>query len=104
MKLKQSTIGDYAEGDEDEENAIHISEIENFIDETSSSSSCTDNKVDADSSDSSPSHQSMCKIIGGIDNDAKCTEEKLPLLDRMEMSPISPIETDEMLWYYEINV
>lgn len=96
-KLKQSTIGDYEEGDEDEENAIHISEIESFIDETSSSSSCTNNKTDADSSDSSPSHRSMCKIIGGIDTDTKCIEEKVPLLDGMEMSPMSPVETDEML-------
>lgn len=96
VKLKQSTIGDYEEGDEDEENAIHISEIDSFIDETSSSSSCTNNnRADAGSSDSSPSHRSMCKIIGGIEE--KCIEEKVPLLDGMEMSPISPVGNDEML-------
>lgn len=98
-KLRQSNINDYEECDEDEVNAIHRAEVENFIDETSSSSGTSNNKVEAasGSTDSSPSHRSMCKIIGGIETDTRCTEEKIPLLDGMEMSPISPTETDEML-------
>lgn len=53
-------------------------------------------KTDNNSTDSSPSHRSMCKIIGGID-DSRHIEEKIPLLDGMEMSPISPVENNEML-------
>lgn len=53
-------------------------------------------KTDNASTDSSPSHRSMCKIIGGID-DSRHIEEKIPLLDGMEMSPISPVENNEML-------
>lgn len=97
MKLKQTTISDYEECDEDELNAIHRSDVENFIDDTSSSSGGINNKTENDSTDSSPSHRSMCKIIGGIEKDTRSTEEKIPLLDGMEMSPISPVETDKML-------
>lgn len=101
--LKQSTIGDYEEGEEDEANAIRLSEVECFIDETSSSSGYTNTNGSGEivsgsgSSDSSPSHRSMCKIMRNIDNDAKCIDENVPLLDGMEMSPISPVDTDEVL-------
>lgn len=116
MKLKQTTISsDCDECDEDDSISIHRSEIESFIDETSSTSSssgCHQSitgttgsnstltntvKTENNSTDSSPSHRSMCKIIGGIETDTRQTEEKLPLLDGMEMSAISPTETDEML-------
>lgn len=63
---------------------------------TLTNNSTTPSKTDNNSTDSSPSHRSMCKIIGGID-DNRHIEEKIPLLDGMEMSPISPVENNEML-------
>lgn len=127
VKLKQTTItSDCEECDEDEVNPIDRSEMESFIDETSSSSSggamnasgnggststitnttiSYHTKTESNSTDSSPSHRSMCKIMGGIESDTRRqTEEKIPLLDGMEMETISPTEPDEMLWYYEIEL
>lgn len=95
-KLKQSTTHDYEECEEDEANAISCSEIETFIDDTSSSSGAI-TKADNESSDSSSSHRDMCNIIGGIEKDTRCTEEKIPLLEGMEMSPMSPVDADELL-------
>lgn len=101
--LKHSAVGDYEEGDEDEANAIRLSEVECFIDESSSSSGYTNANVSGEtvsgsgSSDSSPSHRSMCKIMRSVDGNSKCIEENVPLLDGMEMSPISPVENDEVL-------
>lgn len=100
--LRQTTISnDCDECDEDE--TKNRSENESCMDETCSNSSnsayghvtltnsSTNSKTENNSTDSSPSHKSMCKIIGHI-------EEKIPLLDGMEMSPISPVEcTNEML-------
>lgn len=56
----------------------------------------SNSKAESNSTDSSPSHRSMCKIIGGLD-DHRHIEEKIPLLDGMEMSAISPVENNEML-------
>lgn len=85
-KLKQTAINDY---EDDEADAVkHCSvgvyrpEVVSFIDASSSS-------------DSSPSRQDICQIIGG--RDPCSAEEKTPLLEGMEMSPISPNESDEML-------
>lgn len=95
-RLKQTRINDCDESEEDEANAINRSEIESFIDDTSSSS-CTNLKTENDSTDSSPSHRDMCKIIGGVQKEIVCTEEKIPLLEGMEMSSMSPVDTDEVL-------
>lgn len=113
--LRQTTItNDYDECDEDESNGgvSQRSENESCHDETCSNSSnsayghvtltnssTTNSKSpENNSTDSSPSHRSMCKIIGGIDVDNRHIEEKIPLLDGMEMSPmISPVENNEML-------
>lgn len=85
-KLKQSAINDYDECDDQKSfPLINRNEVVTFIDDSSTSS------------DSSPSHRDMCQIIGGLEPDPGCSEEKTPLLDGMEMSPISPIESDEML-------
>lgn len=106
--LRQSTIvSDYEECDEDEchEMVAHSDDACS----NSSSSGCFHSNIMAgasttsatrtenNSTDSSPSHRSMCKIIGGIDADTRHIDEKVPLLDSMEMSPISPVETDELL-------
>lgn len=92
-KLKQTAINDYEECDEDDANAMDRSEIKDFIDDSSSNGTDT-----SSSSTSSPSHREICQFIGGIEpNDTRATEEKVPLLDGMEMSPISPVETDAML-------
>lgn len=104
--LRQSTIvSDYEECDEDE-SQDKIQHSDDACSNSSSSgcgitsitcaSSTTNTKTENNSTDSSPSHRSMCKIIGGIEGE-RHTEEKIPLLDSMEMSPISPVETDEML-------
>lgn len=84
-KLKQSAITDYDECDDEKLFSI-VSRNESvcFNDESSSS-------------DSSPNHRDVCQIIGGLEPDPGSTEEKTPLLEGMEMSPISPIESDEML-------
>ncbi|XP_055295234.1 DEP domain-containing protein DDB_G0279099 isoform X2 [Sitodiplosis mosellana] len=112
--LRQTTItNDCDECDEDESNGgvSQRSENESCLDETCSNSSnsayghvtltnsSTNSKTpENNSTDSSPSHRSMCKIIGGIDVDNRHIEEKIPLLDGMEMSPmISPVENNEML-------
>lgn len=109
--LRQTTIGgnDCDECDEDESNGAPRSENESCLDETCSNSSnsayghvtltnsTTNSKTENNSTDSSPSHRSMCKIIGGIENDNRHIEEKIPLLDGMEMSPMSPVENNEML-------
>lgn len=111
--LRQTTIGnDYDECDEDESNGgAQRSENDSYPnDETCSNSSnsayghvtltnssTTNSKTENNSTDSSPSHRSMCKIIGGIENDHRQIEEKIPLLDGMEMSPMSPVENNEML-------
>lgn len=93
-KLKQTAINDYEECDEDDANAIDRSEIKDFIDDSSSNGTDT-----SSSSTSSPSHREICQFIGQCiePNDTRTTEEKVPLLDGMEMSPISPVETDAML-------
>lgn len=107
-KLKQNAINDYDEvvdDDEDDDDVVadgngfgmNRSEIVSFIDETSSSGG--DGSTSDDSS-SSPSHRDVCQIIGGLvepDINSSCAEEKTPLLDGMEMSPISPVETDPLL-------
>lgn len=90
-KLKQTAINDYEECDEDDANAIDRSEIKSFIDDSSG------NVTDTSSTSSSPSHREICQFIGGVEPDSRVTEEKVPLLDGMEMSPISPVETDAML-------
>ncbi|XP_031616988.1 DEP domain-containing protein DDB_G0279099 isoform X3 [Contarinia nasturtii] len=108
--LRQTTISnDCDECDEDESNGAHRSENESCMDETCSNSSnsgyghitltnsSTNSKTENNSTDSSPSHRSMCKIIGGIESDNRHIEEKIPLLDGMEMSPISPVENNDML-------
>ncbi|XP_037039855.1 uncharacterized protein LOC119076930 isoform X3 [Bradysia coprophila] len=85
-KLKQSAITDYDECDDERLFSIVTrKEVVSFNNESSSSS------------DSSPNHRDVCQIIGGLEPDPNSSEEKTPLLDGMEMSPISPIESDEML-------
>lgn len=85
-KLKQSAINDYDECDDEKLfSVVNRNETVSFIDESSSSS------------DSSPNHRDVCQIIGGLEPDPGSSEEKTPLLEGMEMSPISPIESDEML-------
>lgn len=51
------------------------------------------------SSESSPSHQEVCQSIGGITVDSRrsSADEKAPLLNDMEMSPISPTDINETL-------
>lgn len=84
-KLKQSAITDYDECDDEKLfSVVSRNESVFFNDESSSS-------------DSSPNHRDVCQIIGGLEPDPGSSEEKTPLLDGMEMSPISPIESDEML-------
>lgn len=105
--LRQSTIvSDYEECDEDESHGM-VPQSDDACSNRSSSGCFNTNiicantasvtRAEDNSTDSSPSHRSMCKIIGGIDTDTRHIDEKVPLLDSMEMSPISPVETDEML-------
>lgn len=98
LALKQSTIG--TDCDELEDDNIPVTKpLENWKTE-GGKNGCNiirDSKVENDSTDSSPSHRSMCKIIGGIHSDVNHIEDKIPLLDGMEMSPISPVETGELL-------
>lgn len=86
-KLKQSAVTDYDEC-EDERlfSVVTRKEVASFNNDSSSSSDS-----------SSPNHRDVCQIIGGLEPDQNSSEEKTPLLDGMEMSPISPIESDEML-------
>lgn len=103
VALKQSTINnDCDELDEDEAPIFTQTDQDNVNSGSSCSSGYSkiilkNSKADSNSTDSSPSHRSMCKIIGGIDTDTAHIEDKIPLLDGMEMSPISPGETDEIL-------
>lgn len=84
-KLKQSAITDYDECDDEKLfTVVSRNEQLSFNDESSSSSD-------------SPNHRDVCQIIGGLEPDPNSSEEKTPLLEGMEMSPISPIESDEML-------
>lgn len=87
-KLKQTAINDYEEDENDGGKhcpvGVYRPEVVSFIDASSSS-------------DSSPSRQDICQIIGGFEPDPCSAEEKTPLLEGMEMSPISPNESDEML-------
>lgn len=97
----------------------HRSDIVSFIDDSGESTSedeyvddgCRrydnehddDEIEDEDHSSSSNSHRNMCQIIGGCVEPADggagvaVAEENRPLLDGMEMSPISPVECCEML-------
>lgn len=99
----------------------HRSDIVSFIDDSESSGSTSDDDDDEDDDDaedggngghssSSNSHRDMCQIIGGfvesnersaaaggVTSGVACAEENRPLLDGMEMSPISPVECSEML-------
>lgn len=85
-KLKQNAITDYDECDDEKLfSIVGRNECVSFNDESSSSN------------DSSPNHRDVCQIIGGLEPDPGSNEEKTPLLEGMEMSPISPIESDEML-------
>lgn len=101
IALKQSTINnDCEELDEDEAPVFIQTDQDNVNSGISYSSgyskiSLRNSKAESNSTDSSPSHRSMCKIIGGTDTGY--IEDKIPLLDGMEMSPISPVETDEIL-------
>lgn len=85
-KLKQSAITDYDECDDEKLFAV-VSRNESVV--------CFNDE--SSSSDSSPNHRDVCQIIGGLEPDPGSSEEKTPLLDGMEMSPISPNESDEML-------
>lgn len=86
-KLKQSAITDYDECDDEKLSAV-VSRNETV---------CLNTNDESSSSDSSPNHRDVCQIIGGLEPDPGSSEEKTPLLEGMEMSPISPIESDEML-------
>lgn len=101
-KLKQSTINDYEEDEDDADEqqyegfCLNRSEIVSFIDETSSSEA----ESSSEDTSSSPSHRDVCQIIGGLvgsDNSSGSAEDNTPLLIGMEMSPISPCETDTLL-------
>lgn len=85
-KLKQNAITDYDECDD-----------EKLFSVVSRNESVCLNDESSSSSDSSPNHRDVCQIIGGLKPDPGSSEEKKPLLDGMEMSPISPIKSDEML-------
>lgn len=94
MDNNEKEEGDADDDNEDDEHAIDCWEIKSFIDDTSSSNS-TDSPS---SSTSSPCHREICQFIGGIElSDSRVTDEKVPLLDGMEMSPISPVDTDALL-------
>lgn len=104
-QLKQTAINDYDEHEEDHARGyddgfgVNRSDIVSFIDETSSSEEAGSSSEDTSSS---PSHRDVCQFIGGlVDADRNggtgCTEENTPLLNGMEMSPISPVETDALL-------
>lgn len=98
----------------------HRSDIVTFIDDSASSDVSTSEEFDDDDDDdyektddnghssSSNSHRDMCQIIGGFVEVSERSsgtsgtglvgaEENRPLLDGMEMSPISPVECSEML-------
>lgn len=101
-KLKQTAISDYGEDDDDADEqqyegfCLNRSEIVSFIDETSSSEAGSS----SEDTSSSPSHRDVCQIIGGLvgsDNSSGSAEDNTPLLVGMEMSPISPCETDTLL-------
>ncbi len=83
-KLKQNAINYDECEDEKLFSVVCRNDVVSFNDESSSS-------------DSSPNHRDVCQIIGGLEPDTNSSEEKTPLLEGMEMSPISPIESDEML-------
>lgn len=86
-KIKQRAINDYDEPEDHDRifNSFALSrpDIVSFIDETSSSD---DSSVDTSSS---PIHRDVCQYIGGL-VDSGGVEESTPLLNEMEMSPISP--------------
>lgn len=92
--LKQTAINDYDGGGGEEKHFTKQSKqskIKKFNDDNSS------NGTDTSSNASSPTHREICQFLGGIEPDTRTTDEKVPLLDGMEMSPISPVETDAML-------
>lgn len=80
---------------------LNRSDIVSFIDDSTSSSSSSSGDEDANCDDgtesSSPSHRDVCQIIGGfvdatgVRGGCGSSEEKRPLLDGMEMSPLSPV-------------
>lgn len=92
-KLKQTAINDFDDGDPDERSVRK----ELIRTETNSSTESNKTSDETGSSDSSPSHRDICQIIGGMDTDTRSTEEKIPLLEGMELSPISPVESDILL-------
>lgn len=93
----------------------HRSDIVTYIDDSASSEGSTFEEFDDDDendenehSSSSNSHRDMCQIIGGfVEANERSSaasvvgstsgDENRPLLDEMEMSPISPVECSEML-------
>lgn len=102
ITLKQSTIGNDCD-ELKEELTTKTSENLNTYNEAHgpgggySKRTARTMEIENNSTDSSASHRSMCRIIGGVDSEVNHIEDKIPLLDGMEMSPISPVENDEIL-------
>lgn len=87
---------------------LNRTDVVSFIDDSSSSSSSSSGEEDGNGeggtteSSSSPSHRDVCQIIGGfvgsstgVRGGCGSSEEKRPLLDGMEMSPLSPVAVEE---------
>lgn len=87
---------------------LHRADIVSFIDDSNSSNGSNSSSGDEDAhcddgtESSSPSHRDVCQIIGGFVDATGArggcgsSEEKRPLLDGMEMSPLSPVAGDEV--------
>lgn len=112
FKQRAVTGPEYDAVDEEDrwDDGFGRSDIVSFIDDSSSSndgsttSSGDDdgNCGDGTGSSSSPSHRDVCQIIGGfvdatgVRGGCGSLEEKRPLLDGMEMSPLSPVAGEEV--------
>ncbi|XP_055376545.1 uncharacterized protein LOC129608829 isoform X2 [Condylostylus longicornis] len=109
-KLKQTAITDCVSEDEysnnDNKNSSSQSSINQQLNSSNISSASASSSPSSstsiknsdklhqssqDSSEDDSLHQDVCKIIGGM------SEEKTPLLDSVEMSPISPNEPDNVI-------
>lgn len=94
----------------DEGFGMNRSDIVSFIDDSNSSNGSSSSSAEEDvncdddrtESSSSPSHRDVCQTIGGFvdvtgsrGGAGGSSEEKRPLLDGMEMSPLSPVSGAE---------
>ncbi|XP_037904331.1 uncharacterized protein LOC119647466 [Hermetia illucens] len=119
-KLKQTAISDCFSEDEISTSAHFRDNKKNRLSLTSNSinrqnavnvnysnisifQSCEESPMEEHNADSSQetsphhqqqSHQSVCKIIGGVNDPPSSSEEKTPLLESMELSQISPTDSE----------